>query len=481
MSGYRIFAQRVGLVGVTNLLVSLSGMVFLPILTKGLPIEDYGLWVQINVTLALVPGIINLGLPNSMVRFLAATTDKGEIKEGFYSIFAIILFMGGIFALILYLLAKPVAEILFDGRSDIIKLLSPLLFLECLYGLLVNYLRTFQKIKMYSVFVSLRTILNMLLVSCFVLAGYGLEGAVLGLLASSTSVSAALIVQVVREIGIHLPNFTHTREHLAFGLPTVPSTLSSWMVESSDRYIIGILLGSAFVGYYSPGYVLGNLIFALMSPLFFMLPMVLYQQYDQSSYEGVTSIIKDSLRCLLGLAIPAAAGVSLLSWPILDLLTTPEIASRGYLITPFVAISAIFFGCYAIAGQVLVLEKRTGVIGAIWTVAAAANVGLNLLLIPSMGIIGAAFSTTMAYIGAFALTAHYSNRYIKLEVEATFLAKCLASSALMGLLILLLKPEGAFALASAVIIGAGTYLAAMLLLKGICKNDLASLIGILRP
>ena len=45
MTEYKLFAQRVGLVGIVNLLVSLSGIIMLPILTKTLPIEEYGIWV----------------------------------------------------------------------------------------------------------------------------------------------------------------------------------------------------------------------------------------------------------------------------------------------------------------------------------------------------------------------------------------------------------------------------------------------------
>ena len=63
MSEYRLFAQRIGLIGITNLLVNLSGVILLPILTKTLPIEEYGIWTQITVTIGLIPSIVMLGLP----------------------------------------------------------------------------------------------------------------------------------------------------------------------------------------------------------------------------------------------------------------------------------------------------------------------------------------------------------------------------------------------------------------------------------
>ena len=72
MTEYKLFAQRVGLVGIVNLLVSLSGIILLPILTKTLPIGEYGIWVQIIVTITLISPVAGLGLPYTMVRFLAA-------------------------------------------------------------------------------------------------------------------------------------------------------------------------------------------------------------------------------------------------------------------------------------------------------------------------------------------------------------------------------------------------------------------------
>jgi O-antigen/teichoic acid export membrane protein len=63
MTESKLLIQRIGLVGATNLLLGLSSIILLPILTKILTIADYGVWAQISVTVALVPGIATLGLP----------------------------------------------------------------------------------------------------------------------------------------------------------------------------------------------------------------------------------------------------------------------------------------------------------------------------------------------------------------------------------------------------------------------------------
>ena len=86
LNEYKLFVQRIGLVGITNILISLSGLIFIPIITKNLSTVDYGIWAQVNTVIALIPNVANLGLPFTMVRFLSHETDKNKIKESFYSV-----------------------------------------------------------------------------------------------------------------------------------------------------------------------------------------------------------------------------------------------------------------------------------------------------------------------------------------------------------------------------------------------------------
>jgi O-antigen/teichoic acid export membrane protein len=95
----------------------------------------------------------------------------------------------------------------------------------------------------------------------------------------------------------------------------------------------------------------------------------------------------------LALAIPSVVEQSLLSKPLLTIFSIPEIAKLGYLITPFLAQAGLLFGLHAITMQILVLEKKTGITGTIWIVAAILNLGLNVIFVPRIGILGAAATT----------------------------------------------------------------------------------------
>ena len=472
MNEHKLFTQRIGLIGITNLLLSLSGIILLPILTKNIPIEEYGIWVQISVTIGLIPAVVMLGLPYTMVRFLAAAKKREEIQESFYSIAFIVVFTSAIASFLLFLFSKPIAATLFDNNLIIARILSLIVFIECLNGLLLAFFRTFQQIKRYSIFLFIRTCLNVALVAYFVLSGYGIFGAVIGLLISTFFVFLIMASLIISEIGIKIPKFTHIREYLAFGIPTVPGNLSSWVVNSSDRYVIGIFLGTAFVGYYSPGYTLGNIINMFMAPLSFMLPVVLSKYYDENNMKEVKTVLRYSLKYFLLLAIPSAFGLSLLSKPILTILSTPEIASQGYLITPFVAASALLFGTRAVIGQIIILEKKTKISGTTWVMAGILNLGLNLIFIPYIGILGAAITTLLAFALALILISFYSFKYLKFDIDFRSILKSIFASIVMSLVIIQWNPIGLLNVLIVIGVCAVVYAAILLLLKGVKKDEI---------
>jgi O-antigen/teichoic acid export membrane protein len=472
MNEHKLFTQRIGLIGITNLLLSLSGIILLPILTKNIPIEEYGIWVQISVTIGLISTVVILGLPYTMVRFLAAAKTREEIQEGFYSIAFIVLFTSTIASLLLFLFSKPIAACLFDNNLTITRILSLIVFIACLNSVLLNFFRTFQQIKRYSIFLFIQTCLNVALVAYFVLSGYGIFGAVIGLLISSFFVFLIMASLIISEIGIKIPKFTHIREYLAFGIPTVPSNLSSWMVNSSDRYVIGIFLGVAFVGYYSPGYALGSMVGMLMAPLNFLLPAVLSKLYDEGKEEEVKIYLKYALKYFLMLAIPSALGLSLLSKQILIILSTPEIASQGYLITPFVAVSALLYAVYGPFHHIIVLAKKTKIIATIWIIAAILNLGLNIIVVPYMGILGAAITTLIAFSLALILASFYSFKYLKFDIDLRFLLKSIFASVVMSLVIIKWNPLGILNVLIVIGVCAVVYSTVLLILKGIKKEEI---------
>ena len=118
--------------------------------------------------------------------------------------------------------------------------------------------------------------------------------------------------------------------------------MSSWVVDSSDKFVIGIFLGSAAVGCYSPGYALGSILLMFLTPFAVLLPAVLPEYFEKGDMDKVNTFLTYSMKYYLLLTIPAAVGMSLLSKRLLFIFTT-DIIKVIVNAKPIIPISAFIF------------------------------------------------------------------------------------------------------------------------------------------
>ena len=168
MQEYKIFLKKIGLLGITTILVSSNPLILLPILTQNLSTLEYGIWSQFTITITIVPAIAVLGLPYTMVRFLSPYQSREEIQEVFYSLgFTVIL--GSFLMAVVFLLGSTfMAKTLFNGNMFVATLLPLSIFLSGLALLFFDFFRTFQEMKKYSLFSFLQAYLAVLLVAVLV-------------------------------------------------------------------------------------------------------------------------------------------------------------------------------------------------------------------------------------------------------------------------------------------------------------------------
>jgi O-antigen/teichoic acid export membrane protein len=477
---YNLFSHRIALVGATNLVISLSSLIILPIVTRNLSVEYYGILVQAIVTVGLIPLISGLGLPGAMVRFMAAEKDRKRIQEGFYSVFIVLVGTGALTMTIMLALADSIASVLFGGRGDIVRIVAVIVLFECINSSMFNYFRTFQQIKSYAGAMIAQTLLFMGLLVGALLMGYGLVGASYAILVSRVIMLVLMVGVIAHEIGARRPDFSVLREYLDYSVPYIPYDLSDWLLSSSDRYLIAGLLGLAFVGYYNPAYSIAMIVLIMVSPLRFLLPPTLSKLYDEGRLEEVKKYLSYSMKYFLLLAIPAAVGLGILALPWLEVLTTPEIASNGYLVTPIVAIGMIFYGGNVMAHQVLILKKKTKLIGGIMITAAIVNIVLNIIILPIFGILGAAYATVVAYVLAFGIMSAFAQRDIEFRIDGMSVLKAAIAAALMGVFIYLLDPHGLLFLIVAVVIGIAIYIGAVYGMKVFTPKEIQFFKNVLR-
>jgi O-antigen/teichoic acid export membrane protein len=459
-------------VGITTILVSLSPLILLPILSKTLGAEGYGIWNQFTVTLTLIPAIAALGLPYTLVRFLSASRNLDEIKEAFYTIAAMIILGCGSIALLFFIFAGPVADVLFRGNLFVALVLAVTLFISGLILLFFDYFRTFDQMRTYSIFSFVQAYLMVIVVTYFVLSGFQISGAVMGMLITQIIIFLSMYIIIIKQIGFKVPKFHHVKEYLNFGLPTIPSNISFWILDITDRYLIGFLLGLSFVGYYSAGYLLGSLISILLSPFYTILLPILSQYHAENEIFKIKSLLNHSLKFFLVVAIPSVFILTILAKPILNILSTPTIAENSYMITPIIALGGLFFGVYGIISQVIVLERKTKITGNIWLFSIFLNLIMDITFGYYWGIIGIAITTFVVYLIAMLLTIYYSFKFIRCSFYFGFLIKTVMASLLISIIIMIISPIQALNIILTILGSFILYVFVLWALKGINQSEI---------
>jgi O-antigen/teichoic acid export membrane protein len=470
---YKKIVQDIGIIGIANILSSFSGILLIPVITKILGVHDYGLYVQFIVTIALITGFATLGLPYATVRFLAGVKDKRQIQDDIYSSIVLIFLTSLIVSFILIIFSSGIAKNLFDGSTVLVKILAVLIPIECIGGTLLNLFRVFQKIKKYTIFTIIKTYTELAVIVMIIFAGYGIIEVAFSVLIIRFLLLIVLAVVTTSRIGIRVPRFSRMKEYFKFSIPTIPANVASWVTNSSDRYIIAIFLGVTFVGYYNPGYALGGVILMFMTPVDFVLVAVVAKYYEEQRIDVVRNIFKYAIKYFLILAIPAFFGLSILSKPILTAISTPEIANQGYLITPFIAFSMILTGLGGVAiGKSLYLAKKTHISMINGLIVAGTNFGLNMVLIPRMGIIGAAIATMAAFLAGYAFGVPFALKYFDFDIDWPSIIKIIVASIIMSIIIINFHPITIMEILFTILVGLLTYVVIIIVLKTINKDEI---------
>jgi O-antigen/teichoic acid export membrane protein len=226
------------------------------------------------------------------------------------------------------------------------------------------------------------------------------------------------------------------------------------------------------VGIYSAAYSIGNLIQFFVNPLQVILFPELSKLFDENKTEEIVIYMSYSLRYFLFVSIPAVFGLLALAKPLLGIFTTEDFIS-GWMVIPIVAFSGLLAGTVQIFANTLLILKKTKIQTYIDFAAAVLNVLLNFILIPSIGIIGAALSTLLAYFFMAILCIHLSLKYFEHDFYYPDVVKSILSSIAMYVLISHFEISSILGLLEAAVMGVLVYLLMMFLLKGFNDRELS--------
>jgi O-antigen/teichoic acid export membrane protein len=268
----------------------------------------------------------------------------------------------------------------------------------------------------------------------------------------------------------------------AYGIPMmIGYELAGVILNVGDRYVIEALLGSGPLGLYSAAYNMCDYVrnIFILSIGQAVVPIYMRMWVEQGA-ASTRAFLGQSLRQYVLLTAPVAAGVSAVGSELLPFLASDRYAG-GVVVLPSVIAGMVFSGATAITGAGLFLHKRTLTIMTLVVTAAGLNVGLNLVLIPRVGILGAALATLIAYAFLLIVTTAFSQREVRVPLPWGALAKAGLLATAMYLIVVQVEAGGRLAtLVAQVATGALVYGAALLAVDRDSRGQARELVERLR-
>jgi len=478
---YTKYGRQVGYGIGANIALLLFGFIRLPILTKGLGATLYGTWSLINVTISLIVPFALLGLGLAIVRFLAAEKNRGRIREDFLSAYSIVFISGAVFSVFLFLFSDYLAASIFKdiNSSFYIKLASILILFNSIDALALAFFRMQKKIGLFTSLNLSRNAFQLGLIVLSLLLGYKLTGVITAIIVSGVLFCLIELFISLRQVGFHIPRFSNMKSYLKWGVPLTPNSALVWIMHVSDRYMVSYFMGITAVGIYSAAYRIGAYASFTLVALSTVLYPTIIKSYEEGNLSETRKYLKYSLKYFMMIAIPSAFGLSILAKPVLSILTTPEFAI-GTTVVPFVAFGVILFGLCQICLYIFNIANKTHLTVRLLGTSAALNIILNIILIPRMGIVGAAIATLIAYGVLSILTLLVSRRYLRFDLSITFTLKVILASTIMTLCIWFINPESITLVIISIFAGVLIYSGGLLLVKGLSKSEIAFFVSFAR-
>lgn len=208
--------------------------------------------------------------------------------------------------------------------------------------------------------------------------------------------AAAIVIAVTRPKRIALADHPMLIDALRFSTALVPAMVASFIVEASDRLVIQGDLGARALGHYAVARNVGAFASVLLTFLDFVWLPRLYAIRTAATRRAVLGSGRDGLGTLVvlfALALSAASPLILALW------APPSYNPHTLLlITALIAAAAIPTADGMIYTQALIVDGRTRAVAVATAAVALANLALNLLLVPALGINGSAAISLCCYV-----------------------------------------------------------------------------------
>jgi len=386
--------------GISTMVARFITFLLVPFYTNIFNPDEYGIITNLYAFIGLMNIIYIYGMDAAYMKF-AASKENGEEKDIFSTPFISVALVGMVLGVIILLLYKKISMLLGipDHFQHLILYLPLILLIDALAVIPFIKLRLERKAKTFGLFKILNIIITVLMNIVFIfLLRWDIEAVLISNLIASI-VSLLLVFPSIRKSFHFSFNFLLMKRLLKFGLPYLPAGLASMIIQVIDRPIIEHLTNLRTLGIYQANYKLG--IFMMLFVNMFQYawqPFFLQEAKSENAKELFAKVLTyftiagSTMLVVFSLFIDNIVKFSFFGYSLIG-----SAYWVGLDIVPVVLFAYLFNGLYVIFTAGIFIKEKSIYVPLITGAGALVNILANLILIPTLGIMGAALATLASY------------------------------------------------------------------------------------
>jgi O-antigen/teichoic acid export membrane protein len=400
-----------------------------PIFTRVLSVADYGIMALVLQIVTMTVVVSKLGLGQSIQRFYPEQESSSE--AGALHKFCSTVFYGatlcGISVTVLFIVGLEIVpdSVISPSLRKVLLIGSGLVFVRGVQPILMNFLRAERRTKTFNVFntvVKGATIAFICLL--FLMWRRDVNAVLAGTLIVELVSVIVLVVVILPRDTFSLSTFDYKllRSAVAYGLPLALWEQAAIILDAGDRIFVQYYLNFEALGYYSCACTITNYIAqSLMYPLNLALVPIYMKMWETQGREQTTVFLSKILNYFIMIVMCVLAGVLVTARSAVIVLGSAKLQDAAPLL-PTLAVGVMLYAVHIFFSAGLVIHKKTKTLAKIIAYSAILNTALNVLLIPRIGLQGAALATLISYAFFLAILVRASSAIMPLRVN---IAGCL--------------------------------------------------------
>ena len=384
---------------------------FFRLLVSRIGVEEYGLFNLGLTIFDMVTLLASIGLLTGITRFVSHYHGK-EDHKGVLRVMSTALKinipMSFFLATVLFIFAEPISEIFFKAPqlASVLRFFSIAMPFYNSNQIMLAVTDAFQQIK-YRVWIAqvFEPVIRVGLTALLFFFGFHLTSALFGFVIAAIFTSLFSLYYAIKVSQMKLKKLSKNvfsssvdKPLLSYSWPLLLSKFVGVVYGSLDTIFIGILLSAQAVGVYNAALPTALLLLVVPSALASLYLPVITNKYAKG--EDVFEEYQTVIRWLSFFLLPMTLFLMFFSSEIITALFGEAYigAAPSLVILSF---GLFFLGFTYASGNILAMLKKTKVMFLIYLFAMLLNLILNMVLIPQVGITGAAIGTTVSYFFSF--------------------------------------------------------------------------------